>query len=113
MRTKTVAANWKMNLDYFGGMKLLSEIIPMIKDEINSEVKIIVAPPFVYLYSASQLLNENNKISLAAQNCSAEVKGAFSGEVSAEMLASVGVKYVICGHSERRKYFLEDDSIVA
>ncbi|HLG36366.1 MAG TPA: triose-phosphate isomerase [Bacteroidia bacterium] len=113
MRTKTIAANWKMNLDYFGGMKLLSEIIPMVKDEVSSDVKIIIAPPFVHLYSAAQLLNADNRISLAAQNCSSEDKGAFTGEVSAEMLSSAGVKHVLCGHSERRKIFQEDDSVIA
>lgn len=113
MRKKIVAANWKMNLDYFGGMKLLSEIIPMLGDELNPAATVIIAPPFIHLNSAAQLLKDRQRIFLAAQNCSSEEKGAFTGEVSAEMLASAGVKYVLCGHSERRKYFHEDDAMLA
>jgi len=113
MRKKVVAANWKMNLDYSGGMKLLAEIIPMLNDETGSQVNVIIAPSFIHLHSASQLLKANEKISLAAQNCSVETHGAFTGEISTEMLASVGVKSVICGHSERRKYFQEDDSVIS
>jgi triosephosphate isomerase len=113
MRTKIVAANWKMNTFHFDGMKLLSEIIPMIKDEVRTGVKVIIAPPFIHLYSASHLLSGTPKIYLAAQNCFFETKGAYTGEISAGMLASVGVKYVIAGHSERRKYFNEDDVIIS
>ncbi|MBK5285018.1 MAG: triose-phosphate isomerase [Bacteroidia bacterium] len=113
MRKKIVASNWKMNLDYFGGMKLLSEIIPMLNDETGSQVSVIIAPPFIHLHSTSKLLLAEKNISLGAQNCSAEKHGAFTGEISAEMLASIGVKYVICGHSERRKYFQEDDAFIA
>jgi triosephosphate isomerase (TIM) len=113
MRTKIVAANWKMNTFYFNGMKLLSEIIPMVSDEVKGGAHIIVAPPFIHLHSAAQLLALNSRISLAAQNCSHEDKGAYTGEVSAGMLASVAVKYVICGHSERRKYFSEDDVLIS
>jgi triosephosphate isomerase (TIM) len=113
MRKKIVVANWKMNTFYFNGMKLLSEIIPMVSDEVKTGVDIIIAPPFIHLYSASQLLSLNHRIVLAAQNCSHEVKGAYTGEVSAGMLASVEVKYVICGHSERRKYFNEDDVLIS
>jgi len=113
MRKKIVAANWKMNTFYFDGMKLLSEIIPMVSDEVSADVKLIIAPPFIHLNSASHLLVDNKKIFLAAQNCFFEAKGAYTGEISAGMLASVGVKYVICGHSERRKYFHEDDAVLA
>ena len=113
MRNKIVAANWKMNMFHFNGMKLLSEIIPMVDDEVKGNCKVIITPPFIHLYSAARLLEDNKRISLAAQNCSNEEKGAYTGEVSAGMLASVGVKYVLCGHSERRKYFNEDDVLIS
>ena len=113
MRQKIVAANWKMNTYYMNGIKLLSEVVPMVSDEAPSGVKVIIAPPFIHLYSAAQLMNGNQKVFLAAQNCFFEEKGAYTGEISAAMLASVGVKYVIVGHSERRKYFNEDDVIIS
>lgn len=113
MRQKIVAANWKMNTYYMSGIKLLSEIVPMINDEVTADVKVIIAPPFIHLYSAAQLMNGNRKVFLAAQNCFFEEKGAYTGEISAAMLASVGVQYVILGHSERRKFFNEDDVIIA
>src|SRR5258706_752533 len=113
MRQKIVAANWKMNTHYMSGIKLLSEIVPMIGDEVTADVKVIIAPPFIHLYSASQLMNGNRKVFLGAQNCFYEEKGPYTGEISAAMLASVGVKYVIVGHSERRKCFNEDDAIIS
>jgi triosephosphate isomerase (TIM) len=113
MRQKIVAANWKMNTYYMSGITLLSEVIPMIGDEVTADVKVIIAPPFTHLFSAMQLMNGNKKVFLGAQNCYSEDKGAYTGEISAAMLASVGVKYVIAGHSERRKYFNEDDAIIS
>lgn len=113
MRQKIVAANWKMNTYYMSGIKLLSEMVPMINDEARDDVKVIIAPPFIHLYSAAQLMNGNKKVFLGAQNCFFEEKGAYTGEISAPMLASVGVKYVIAGHSERRKFFNEDDVIIS
>jgi len=113
MRQKIVAANWKMNTYYMSGIKLLSEIVPMIGDEVMEDVKVIIAPPFIHLYSATQLMNDSKKVFLGAQNCFFEEKGAYTGEISAPMLASVGVKYVIVGHSERRKFFDEDDVIIS
>ena len=113
MRQKIVAANWKMNTYYMSGIKLLAEVVPMINDEVTADVKVIIAPPFIHLYSAAQLMDGNKKVLLAAQNCFFEEKGAYTGEISAAMLASVGVKYVILGHSERRKYFNEDDVIIS
>lgn len=102
-----------MNTDYMSGIKLLSEVVPMVNDEMRADVKVIIAPPFIHLYSAAQLMNGNKKIFLAAQNCFYEEKGAYTGEISAAMLASIGVQYVILGHSERRKFFNEDDTVIS
>lgn len=113
MRQKIVAANWKMNTYYMSGIKLLSEVIPMVNDEVTADVKVIIAPPFIHLYSAWQLMNGSKKVFLGAQNCFFEEKGAYTGEISAAMLASVGVQYVILGHSERRKFFNEDDAVIS
>jgi len=112
MRKKIVAGNWKMNTDYFTGMKLASEVSNMINDEITSEVTVILAPPFTHLYSIGQLIKDAPKVHLSAQNCGAELSGAFTGEVSAEMLKSIGAEYVIIGHSERRHLFGEDNAII-
>jgi triosephosphate isomerase (TIM) len=108
MRKKIVAGNWKMNLDYQEGLKLVSEIRGMVDDEINNQVTIIVAPPFILLNSVTKLL-EGSRVAVAAQNCSAHHEGAYTGEVSAKMIISTGAQYVIVGHSERRKLFKESD----
>lgn len=106
MAQKIIAANWKMNLTLQEGLALASEISNILKDEHRNQAQVIIAPPFVHLHSLRHLL-EGKTISLAAQNCSEHAQGAFTGEVSAQMLASVGVKYVIIGHSERRLHYHE------
>ena len=98
---------------YTSGIKLLSEIIPMIGDEVKGDGKVIIAPPFIHLHSAAELMYGSKKVFLAAQNCFFEEKGAYTGEISAAMLSSLGVQYVIAGHSERRKFFNEDDVIIS
>lgn len=114
VRKKIVAGNWKMNLSYEQAMSLASEVVYKIKDEVfTSHVSVIAAPPFPYLYPISKLFNEQAHISLGAQNCSDKEFGAYTGEVSAAMLKSVGVQYVIVGHSERRDYFGEDAQVLA
>ena len=104
MRQKIVAGNWKMNLDINEGKALLSEILD---SNINQETLTIIAPPAVHLNSFNQMLSHTT-IALAAQNCHQQDSGAYTGELSAGMLRSVGVEYVILGHSERREYFMED-----
>ncbi len=110
MRKKIVAGNWKMNNDLGGSVKLISELVNKAK-EIKTEIVMIVCPPFTSLDTAQTLLKDS-KIELGAQNMHAEENGAFTGEISAGMLKSVGCKYVILGHSERRTLFGETDSVI-
>ncbi|MDD5570993.1 MAG: triose-phosphate isomerase [Bacteroidales bacterium] len=109
MRKKIVAGNWKMNNTFEEGVKLTNEIIELSKNKTDKNVGIILCPPFFFLQKCVELIKNNSQISVGAQNCHSEIKGAFTGEVSATMLKSVGVKYVIIGHSERRSYFKEDN----
>jgi triosephosphate isomerase len=109
MRQKIIAGNWKMNLDIDSGKNLLSDIIDA---DLSKECLTIVAPPNIHLNTFKAMLNHTN-IALAAQNCHAQPKGAYTGEVSVEMLKSVGVEYVILGHSERREYFREDSLAIS
>ncbi|MDX1904397.1 MAG: triose-phosphate isomerase [Thermonemataceae bacterium] len=106
MAQKIVAGNWKMNLVLQEALTLVSEVSNMLKDEKRNDAKVILAPPFVYLQSIRTHI-EQSGMYLAAQNCSAHSKGAYTGEVAADMLQSVGATYVIVGHSERRLYNYE------
>jgi triosephosphate isomerase len=110
MRTKIVAGNWKMNKNSEETEDLLNELIDKLPDD--KEVQIIVAPTFVNLASAVDHLEFTN-ITVAAQNMHQNENGAYTGEISADMLKSVGVNTVILGHSERRSIFHETDSIIA
>lgn len=110
-RKKIVAGNWKMNMNLEEGKALIQELKSLIP-AIDAQVDVIIAPPYVLLDSAAQALNNTPAILLAAQNCHHEAKGAYTGEVSASMLKSVGVQYVILGHSERRQYFGEDNELL-
>lgn len=111
MRQNIVAGNWKMNTSLPEGIDLAQEI-KNLSGHIQNDVTIILAPPFVHLTEVKKII-EDSKIHLAAQNCSAEKKGAFTGEVSAEMVKSSGAGYVIIGHSERRAYFNEDNLLLS
>lgn len=113
MRRNIVAGNWKMNNDLDAGLKLTSEIINMVQDEVANDVDIVLAPPFIHLSRLSSLLGADAKIKLSGQNCSQYEKGAYTGEISVEMLISVGASYVIIGHSERREYFSENGEMLA
>jgi triosephosphate isomerase (TIM) len=107
MAQKIVAGNWKMNLSLQEGLTLISETTNMLKDEKRNDAKVIFATPFVYLHAVRNLVEQTSGTYLAAQNCSEYTKGAYTGEISAAMLASVGAGYVIIGHSERRLYYHE------
>ncbi len=112
MREKIAAGNWKMNLTLQEAQGLCSEIINIHKDEFLNGPRLILAPPFPYLSSLAGLLKAHVRISLSGQNVSAEKRGAFTGEVSAEMLASIGCTYCIIGHSERRNVFAETNALI-
>lgn len=112
MRKKIVAGNWKMNLTLAQGEQLINDILQAgLKLAEGHEV--VVAPPFPYLQKAKSLLKSYPGFYVAAQNCASEKSGAYTGEVSAEMLQSIGVDYVILGHSERREYFQETNAVLA
>ena len=110
MRTKIVAGNWKMNKNCEETEDLLNELIEKLP--IDKEVQIVVAPTFVNLASAVDHLEFTN-ITVAAQNLHQAESGAYTGEISADMLKSVGVNTVILGHSERREYFAESNEQLA
>lgn len=110
MRKKVVAGNWKMNNDLSQSVNLISEIKNAITGkELNAEI--IICPPFTSLETASALVKDTN-VKLGAQNMYLEESGAFTGEISASMLKSVGCEYVILGHSERRAIFGESDEVI-
>ena len=113
MRKKIVAGNWKMNLDYSAGLSLFSEVLNMAKDEVIGDQLLVVCPPSPYIYSLSQMAGQSTNISIGAQNCHQAESGAYTGEISASMVKSVGAGYVILGHSERRQYFAETDALLA
>lgn len=112
MRKRIIAGNWKMNLSLEEGQKLTSEIVNMYKDENIKDVIAVLNPPFPHIYPIKKLIGDAPGIALGAQNCSDKESGAFTGEVSAKILASFGVEYVILGHSERREYFKETNEFL-
>ena len=112
MRKQIAAANWKMNLTYQQAEKLLDEILSSdVKPEEGQQV--LFAVPFPYLIMANSEVANERGFSIAAQNCYHKNAGAYTGEVSAEMLHSVGITYCIIGHSERREYFAESPDLLS
>lgn len=105
MRKKIVAGNWKMNTLPAEGVALAKAIVAG-RGEVCACVDFIVCPPFTHLSQVAEAL-AGSSIALGAQNCAAEAKGAYTGEVAASMLSALGCKYVILGHSERRQYYGE------
>ncbi len=110
MKKKIVIGNWKLN----GNKKTIKEnLLKIINSNINTKkCKISIAPPIPYLYLSKYILKNNKNIKLTSQNIDKNIKGAFTGEISGEMLKDINVKYVIIGHSERRKYHLEKNKII-
>ena len=108
-RPKVIAGNWKMNCTPAETKELITKLLA--NQRSDSEVVSIVFPPFTSLALASELLSES-KIELGAQNLSEHESGAYTGEISADMLVASGVKYVIIGHSERRQYSNESDNLI-
>lgn len=105
MRKNIVVGNWKMNLNREEGIKLVEEVISLVSSDNNVEV--VFSPPFLYLHKVNKMCANDNLLQTASQNISHNESGAFTGEVSAQMVNSLNVKYTILGHSERREYFNE------
>jgi triosephosphate isomerase (TIM) len=111
MRKKIVAGNWKMNNTFLEAEQLIERIADELDEIILGTIEVILCPPFVYLEMATDVAEECN-FKVGAQNLSENEEGAFTGEISATMLESLEVEYCIIGHSERRKYFHEDNAML-
>ena len=107
MRKKIVAGNWKMNTTVPEGVELAKAVVAA-SGEVPADVKLIIATPFTHLYPIAEVV-KGTRVGLSAENCADKEKGAYTGEISAAMLASVGCQYTILGHSERRQYYGETD----
>lgn len=108
MRTRMVAGNWKMNKSLQEGIELANQLKNDVK---NPNCAVVIGTPFIHLATVAELL-KGSPIKVAAENCADKEKGAFTGEVSAAMVASTGAEYCILGHSERRAYYHEDYEIL-
>ena len=109
MRTKMVAGTWKMNKNLQEGVALATELKEQVK---NPKCAVVIGTPFIHLATVSELL-KGSPIQVAAENCADHEKGAYTGEVSAEMVKSAGAEYVILGHSERRQDYAESYEMLA
>lgn len=113
MRKKIVAGNWKMNKNFEDGLKLATEVVNIADAEVPADVQLVVCVPSVHLAAVAKLTAGSKRVATGAQNIYQKESGAYTGEISAEMITSVGVKYVILGHSERREYFGETNAQLA
>ena len=107
-----MAGNWKMNKDLNASNDLTKELVAGLASASLENKRVIVAPTFVNLASVHAVSN-NSALEVAAQNMHQKASGAYTGEISAEMLTSIGIKSVVLGHSERREYFGESDDLLA
>jgi triosephosphate isomerase len=112
MRKKIVAANWKMNMKLNEGKQLVTDILAGMP-ALNEHNEVVIAPPYLHITQTVAQLSGKAHIYTAAQNCHTENAGAYTGEIAAPMLQDAGVTYVIIGHSERREYNHEDDTMLA
>ena len=112
MRKQIAAANWKMNLSLAQAEILLNEIVATAPT-LGAHQEAVFAVPAIYISLALAKLSNKPNVFVAAQNCHQKESGAYTGEISASMLQSIGVKHIIVGHSERREYFNESDALLA
>ena len=112
MRQKIVAGNWKMNKNLVEAKALIKGIKKAVKNNLEEQIRVIIAPSYVNLNTAVKK-TKKSAVEVAAQNMHQSKNGAFTGEVSADMLTNIGVDLVILGHSERREYFGETDALLA
>lgn len=112
MRKQIAAANWKMNLTLEKGLQLIDDLLSQ-NIELQDHQEVVFGVPFPYLISVKEKIKNKKNNFVAAQNCYFQKSGAYTGEVSAEILRSVATDYVIIGHSERREYFTENHQMLA
>jgi triosephosphate isomerase len=112
MRKKLVAGNWKMNMNLNEGIELASTLKNIYAEKGKPAADVVLCTPFIHLSQVSGAL-KGSYLKSGAQNCASEKSGAFTGEISADMIKSTGAEYVILGHSERRTYYSEDDSLLS
>ncbi|WP_373485092.1 triose-phosphate isomerase [Acetobacterium malicum] len=108
MRKPIIAGNWKMNNDIFETEKLMTALLPLVA---GAEAEVVFCPTYLGLQKAVEMARDSD-VGIGAQNMHFEKNGAYTGEISGEMLQAIGVKYVLIGHSERREYFNETDETV-
>jgi triosephosphate isomerase len=113
MRKKIVAGNWKMNTDKDGAIALAKGVLEAVKNEAPKDVIVIMCTPFIHLSTIQSIVSGTPNVFVGAQNCSNKPSGAYTGEISAAMLKSYGIQYVIVGHSERREYYKESNAEIA
>ncbi len=112
-RTPLMAGNWKMNLNHIEAIAVVQKLAFTLNDRDLDAVEVVVLPPFTNIRSVQTLVDgDKYRIGYGAQDVSAHASGAYTGEVSAAMLAKLGCDYVVVGHSERRQYHREDDAVV-
>ena len=111
MRKKIVAGNWKCNTTVSEGVALAKQVNDLVIERGAKDVVVVLGTPFTHLNSVAAVVDQN-RVCVSAQNCAAEPKGAFTGEVSVSMIQSTGATYVILGHSERREYYHETSEIL-
>lgn len=111
MRKKIVAGNWKCNTTVKEGIELAKSVNELVLSRGAKDVVVVLGTPFTHLTSVVEAV-DGNRIQIASQNCAAEAKGAYTGEVSVSMIQSTGASYVILGHSERREYYHETSAIL-
>ncbi len=113
MRKRIIAGNWKMNKTLSEGLALASEVVNIANDEVPSNVSVVLCTPAIHLAQISPIVKNAQTVSLGAQNMSEHESGAYTGDLSADMIKSVGASFVIIGHSERREYHHETNAQLA